>query len=255
MAQSRTVPPAPTAAGFANLLSSLMAPAAAAKAEPEWDDDGLAEDVATLSYESALRSHARYSSKGHREKPQAEERLQQAAADIGTIRCKMGAAKAAPAKEPAARMPQVPLSTYELSDEEFEPEPQVVARPRTAPQPAQRGKVTPFERNLKKSSITIRMSEEECEQLHQRAAEAGVTVSAYLRSCTFEAEALRSQVREVLSQLTASAEEKQAIDPGSKKPVSSVSAQGEASASTVTGFGWLRKLIPQGKSHQPALRA
>jgi len=241
------------------LLTSLMAPAAAAKSEPEWDDDGLAEDVATLSYESALRSHARYGSKGRGEKQQAEDRLQQAAADIGTIRTKMGSPKAAPAaarsREQSSRMPLVPLSTYELNDEEFEPEPQVVARSKSAPQAAQRNKVTPFERNLKKSSITIRMSEEECEQLHQRAAEAGVTVSAYLRSCTFEAEALRTQVREVLSQLTASAEEKPSVDPGSKKPVSSVSAQSEAVASSVTGLGWLRKLMPQGKSHQAAMRA
>jgi hypothetical protein len=58
-----------------------------------------------------------------------------------------------------------------------------------------------FERNLKDSSITIRMSKAECVQLHRRAAEAGLTVSAYLRSCTFEAESLRTMVKDTLAQL------------------------------------------------------
>jgi hypothetical protein len=58
-----------------------------------------------------------------------------------------------------------------------------------------------FERNLKDASITIRMSKAECEQLHRRAAEAGLSVSAYLRSCTFEAESLRAMVKDTLAQL------------------------------------------------------
>ena len=45
------------------------------------------------------------------------------------------------------------------------------------------------------------MSRSEIAQLQRRAAEAGLTVSAYLRSCTFEAEALRTQVKEALAQL------------------------------------------------------
>jgi hypothetical protein len=57
------------------------------------------------------------------------------------------------------------------------------------------------ERDLKRSSITVRLSATECAQLHQRANEAGLTVSGYLRSCTFEAEALRAQVKEALAEL------------------------------------------------------
>ncbi|MGB6745370.1 MAG: hypothetical protein WBE38_17120 [Terracidiphilus sp.] len=57
--------------------------------------------------------------------------------------------------------------------------------------------------NLKAASITIRMSQAECAQLRKRAAAAGLTVSAYLRSCTFEAEALRAQVKEALAELRA----------------------------------------------------
>ena len=45
------------------------------------------------------------------------------------------------------------------------------------------------------------MSKAECAQLHRRAAEDGLTVSAYLRSCTFEAESLRAMVKDTLAQL------------------------------------------------------
>lgn len=55
----------------------------------------------------------------------------------------------------------------------------------------------------KSSSITIRVTEDEQIQLHARAAEAGLSISAYLRSCIFEAESLRSQVKEALSQMRA----------------------------------------------------
>jgi hypothetical protein len=59
------------------------------------------------------------------------------------------------------------------------------------------------ESNLKSASVTLRMSAAECKQLRRRAAEAGMTVSAYLRSCTFEAETLRAQVKEALAELRA----------------------------------------------------
>lgn len=55
----------------------------------------------------------------------------------------------------------------------------------------------------KRASVTVRMSKAECAQLRQRAIEAGMTVSAYLRSCTFEAESLRAQVKQALAALRA----------------------------------------------------
>ena len=61
------------------------------------------------------------------------------------------------------------------------------------------------DRSLKRASITICLSEPECAQLHRRAAEAGLTVSAYLRSCTLEVESLRTQVKQTLAQLRESA--------------------------------------------------
>jgi predicted DNA binding CopG/RHH family protein len=63
------------------------------------------------------------------------------------------------------------------------------------------GLPTALERNLKSASITIRLSKAESAQLRRRAAEAGLTVSAYLRSCTFEAESLRALVKDTLAQL------------------------------------------------------
>lgn len=53
----------------------------------------------------------------------------------------------------------------------------------------------------KTSSVTIRLSKSDCERLRLRAAEAGLTVSAYLRSCAFEVESLRTQVKQALAQI------------------------------------------------------
>ena len=55
-----------SAASFAGLLATLTASdAATPKSSLKWNDDDLADDVATLSYESALRTHSRY----HHEAP------------------------------------------------------------------------------------------------------------------------------------------------------------------------------------------
>jgi hypothetical protein len=51
------------------------------------------------------------------------------------------------------------------------------------------------------ASVTFRMSREEFIQLQARSVEANLTMSAYLRSCTFEAESLRAQVKQVLAEL------------------------------------------------------
>lgn len=49
--------------------------------------------------------------------------------------------------------------------------------------------------------VSVRLSEEESAQLRQRAAESGISVSAYMRSCVLEADHLRTQVRQVLAQM------------------------------------------------------
>lgn len=57
------------------------------------------------------------------------------------------------------------------------------------------------EKKAKGASITIRVTAEEHAQLQARAAAAEVSVSAYLRSCIFEVEALRAEVKEALARM------------------------------------------------------
>src|SRR5215469_3133743 len=129
---------------FAGILASVAGPK---NGETPWNDDQLAEDVATISYERALRAHAR-------------------------VRPGDSVGEAVPG----------------------------LATPVASGPPADRDSGSHL-RSLKKSSITIRLSETECAQLRTRAAEAGLTVSAYLRSCTLEVESLRAQVKDALVQL------------------------------------------------------
>ena len=58
MQQQTPSTPSQGSSTFAGLLASLTAPEQ--KRAGAWNDDDLAEDVATLSYERALRAHSRY---------------------------------------------------------------------------------------------------------------------------------------------------------------------------------------------------
>ena len=159
----------PNASTFAGLLAALTAPEPGPETNSAWPSDGLEDDVATLSYERALRAHARY------RRAEADDRSLTQAPEPATF----------PAVPPLAAAQDLPRPAPSL-----------------------------FERNLKSASVTIRMSQAECDQLHQRAAAAGLTVSAYLRSCTFEAESLRAMVRDTMAQLKqVAAAGKQAVRP------------------------------------------
>ncbi|HUB53367.1 MAG TPA: hypothetical protein VL986_14525 [Terracidiphilus sp.] len=150
---------APEPSSFAGFLSAIASPDPLST-ERSWNREP-ADDVLTLSYESALKAHSRY-------RPAAE-----------------------PSPEPKPVAPvQNAVSTQEHS---------CGAGARALNQSPN------LPGDLKTASITIRMSHSECAQLKQRAAEAGMTVSAYMRSCTFEAETLRGQVKEALAQLRAAA--------------------------------------------------
>ncbi|MGH9604749.1 MAG: plasmid mobilization protein [Terracidiphilus sp.] len=183
--------PSPNAPSFAGLLAALAAPTPS-KSEPAWDDTALADDVATLSYEKALKSFARYR-----------------APDPGDW----------PRTPPPAPQP----SQLQSASTGFEP----AEGCETAPLPAQT-ESTFATRNLKSASITIRLSEAECAQLRNRAAEASLTISAYLRSCTFEAESLRAQVKDALAQLRPVAAASEALSPSPPKS---------------TSRSWLRRLL------------
>jgi hypothetical protein len=202
-------PFAHTAPDFAGLLAAL---AAAKPIEPPtWNEEELPQDVATLSYERALRKHARYKS------GDAEDFSTAQLPNIQSRRTSVGAQNA-------------------ISEGLHVDEP--IRRAASA---------APTSEQVRKcASVTIRMSQAECEQLRERAAEAGITISAYLRSCTFEAEALRTQVKPTLAELrTAHAiegkplenQEKQTTSEATKEVLRNPSGKGSR-------MGWLRRIVP-----------
>jgi len=188
MQQSTASAPSPTSSDFASLLAALATPAQPSSGAPgdrsssqgwnsgapgdrsssqgwnseAWEDDGLEDDVATLSYE-----HAQHT------KPAVE-----------------------PLFQPIDPRPDQKISPAVPPLQAASPEPET-----------NRFHATAAERNLRNASITIRMSRAERAQLHQRAAEAGLTDSAYLRSCIFEVESLRAMVKDTLSRLRSAATE------------------------------------------------
>ncbi len=68
-------------------------------------------------------------------------------------------------------------------------------------------------KHRKTASITMRLTKAEEAQLHERAAAAQLSISAYLRSCIFEAESLRAQVKEALSQMKAATTPEARLQP------------------------------------------
>lgn len=137
MSESATPQSPGNRVSFASLIASL---AGGEKPEEPWDTSDLADDVATISYQCALRT------------------------------------------DPRAR------------------EPESVAAPSLA---VRSGDGNLQKEQRKSASITLRITEQEQAKLHARAREAGLSVSAYLRSCIFEVESLRTQVKETLSQMRA----------------------------------------------------
>jgi predicted DNA binding CopG/RHH family protein len=170
MQQPAQTQPSSSSSGFAGLVAALALPwRNEADGAEYWSGSDPGEDIETLSYERALRAHARY-------KP----------ADGGD-----GAAAPAARTGPSEAQEELPLLAQTPGED-------LAGEANTAPS------VAP-ERELRRASVTIRVSKAECARLHQRAAEAGLTVSAYLRSCALEAETLRAQVKEALAELRTAA--------------------------------------------------
>jgi hypothetical protein len=212
MQQPATTTPSPDSSSFAGLLAALAAPAQ--KRQPVWNDDDLADDVATLSYERALHTHTRHKA------PEFSDRSLTQPADTERLRI-FEALSDEP--ESATPMPTRQVSTPYRAKAETE---------------ARQDHSTandPNDRNLKSTSITIRLSKTECDQLRKRAAEAGLTVSAYLRSCTFEAESLRAMVKDTLAQLRS---EPSKEDQDATPPVKS------------SLFGSWRRFLPRARASQ-----
>jgi predicted DNA binding CopG/RHH family protein len=212
---AQSLPPS-TVAGFANLLSGLIASKPAPTSSDPWNDDALAQDVATLSYEQALRTHARY-------RPSSAPSMT-SLTDLDS-----------PISQQASTAQQTASACAELRS---------TSRA-----------VNSLEERRKSASITIRLSPTECDQLRERAAAAGLTVSAYLRSCVFEVESLRAQVKDTLAQLRSASAAEPNPDPQPMQPairsaqVRSVRVRPAKSSA----LGWLlRFLLPWHRSQRMA---
>jgi len=192
MQQTATTPLPSGSPTFAGLLAAFTAPAQ--KHKQPWDDDDVADDVVSLSYERALRAHSRYRA------PEPTDRTLNQPVNTESLRIY----EAFPGDAFQGKVLSSDVDSADLASHEREPtaraastEHKYVSRPGTLVENI----LTAPDRNLKSSSITIRLSRTECLQLRARAGEAGLTVSAYLRSCTFEAESLRALVKDTLAKL------------------------------------------------------
>jgi hypothetical protein len=159
--------PAPN---FARLLAALTTSKTSRPSLPIDDPiDGLAPDIATLTYDRALRTHSRY--------------------------------RPAPNPYPAPNtLPDTAPATF---SPKADPNPSAASPASDAGSAPSAAALSKLEQSRKRASITIRLTQSECAQLQQRAAEAGLTLSAYLRSCTIEVETLRAQVKQALAELRA----------------------------------------------------
>ena len=88
------------------------------------------------------------------------------------------------------------------------------------------------EADQRRTILSVRLSEEELARLRQRAAESGISVSAYMRSCVLDADHLRAQVKQALSEMRSSLHR--------PEPVSAM--QLPAQAGTAFGNTWFRVL-------------
>jgi hypothetical protein len=174
----------------------------------------LGEDVAILSYERALRAHARY-----RPLDRDSDRVD---------------GSPTPAGDPGSGA---------RADASIETDPGGAAVAVDAVPELKAG--TAPDRDLRSASVTIRLSRAECARLHQRAAEAGLTVSAYLRSCAVEAEALRAQVKQALAELKAGTDGPS--HPSGKAAGGPGRDRGNKKSARRTFFGWIRWLTRRGR--------
>lgn len=166
------------------MLSGLVAPPRSAPANL---DDGLEDDIASISYEHALRAHART-----RQPTPTSFAASPAAAARPEARPSASPEQPPfvdPRFGPNGRKPPMSVRISEWAPELPAPGPRSAAAANAAVQA-----------NRKQTSVTVRLSAAESTQLHERAAAAGLTASAYLRSCLFEAETLRAQVKEAVEQ-------------------------------------------------------
>ena len=190
--------PSPGHRSFAGMLADIASPEK--KFPPARDLDGFAEDIATLSYEHALKTHARYRpSPDHGVSPEAQP-------------------------SEAAFPGNLPLFHPNLASADIPQD--------TAPRPAQAASLSTDAPGRKSASVTVRLTRAENDQLRQRAGEAGLTISAYLRSCAFEVETLRAQVKQTIAEM------RHADPPQAKPPQAEHVSQPERKGALARLFSW-----------------
>ena len=229
MQQPATSQPSPSLSSFAGLLATLASPAPQSDAPADallWDSSNLDEDVATLSYERALRAHARYRPLD-RDLARDSDRVAGARTPAGD----QGSDARTDASSEADAADAIDAAGAAVAVDGTPDWQAVAAR----------------DRDLRSASVTIRLSRAECARLHQRAAEAGLTVSAYLRSCAVEAESLRVQVKQALAELKAGSKPPQQAQIACRGPRQGAREQGSTKPERRNFFGWIRWLARRGR--------
>jgi hypothetical protein len=237
-ASSASASPSPN---FASLLASLAGAAKKpVSAWGEERNDGLADDVVVLSYENALRAHSRYHAPdephtpvaapepGTVAKPQTAKRMAHAEpirrvspkpteiAGPEPIRKSSPKFTEMAGSAPAKMSRSAHNKGHKKSSAAQKQKASVIASARKGTQKgnsfarmecvemtpeAPRRSTSLVACNRRNSSVSLRLNEDESEQLRSRAEAAGLSVSAYLRSCIFEVESLRAQVKEAVAQM------------------------------------------------------
>jgi hypothetical protein len=167
-------------------------------------------DGAPLSYETALRLHARHrtDSRSKLDPPEAPR------PGIGSPAAAAATSKASKTPDrvdsPLAR-PQSKSGT-KPSSIKSKIKSQLKAKPKA--RPSQRKALAKLDRSnmlldignrtaQRRAIVSLRMTDDELLKLKDRAAESGISVSAYMRSCILDADQLRSQVRQALAEMRA----------------------------------------------------
>jgi hypothetical protein len=214
MQESATNLRASASSNFASVIASLAKATRSGDSgrTSAQDDAAFVDDTLTLSYEQALRTHVRYHpSAGILPNPQdgpgGQEQPKNSVSPAGPED-----SNALASRKSRSAVAQPAMTANQLST---------------------------LEESRKTSSITIRLSKADCSQLRARAGEAGLTVSAYLRSCAFEVETLRGQVKEALTQLRQTA------------PVVQLAAANPAPAGAHSG--WRSRIFAHLRRGGPAL--
>lgn len=248
MPQPDTTASSANASSFAGLLAALTK--SESRTDAEWKDGELANEVTDLSYERALRARARYltsqptdrSLTGPDERELDEREQVESFDEPWSVPDRSGAL---PSDDPPPlRLHRdEPVAAAPPPPESYSPAPRSHEDVHLSHEELH-GALGALEHDLKCASITIRLSQTECVQLRLRANEAGMTVSAYLRSCAFEVESLRAMVKQTMAQLrTANAPAR----PTVVAPVAVVSRP---------WWHFLTRLLPFGRTvHGATLRA